>query len=69
MIANKIEFDNTSAVLCARMVALDKDTREQAAIDAEAVLAGLPKFLRNSPHCRNEIGAMRTLISRALAKK
>ncbi len=63
-ITSKIEFDNLSATICGRMVSLDSTTRQQAATDAEALLADLPKFLRNSPHCRDEIAAINTLISR-----
>lgn len=63
-ITSKIEFDNLSAKLCCRMVSSDSETRLQAAKDAAAVLAELPKLLRNSPHCQGEIAAMRTLISR-----
>lgn len=63
----KTEFDNASAKLCARMVSLDADTRRQAAQDAQALLSGLPKDLRNSPHCRDEIEALNTLIDRAAA--
>ena len=62
MITSKTEFDNLSATLCGRMVSLDKATRATAADDAEAMLAGLPKDLRNSPHCKDEISALKTLI-------
>ena len=61
---NKTEFDNLSARLCGRMVSLDAATRTQAADEAEALLAGLPKDLLNSPHCQGEIGAIKTLIAR-----
>lgn len=64
-ITSKIEFDNLCAKLCARMVSLDCSTRQMAARDAEALLAELPKSLRNSPHCAAEIEALNTLISRA----
>ncbi len=67
-INSKIEFDNISATLCGRMVSLDSDTRIRAAKDAATVLAELPKFLRNSPHCQGEIEAMTTLISRVSAE-
>ena len=63
-ITSKIEFDNASAILCGRMVSLNRDTRIQAADDASAMLAALPKFLYNSPHCRDEIIAIHTLITR-----
>jgi len=67
-ITSKIEFDNISATLCGRMVSLDRDTRVQAAADASALLADLPKFLRNSPHCQGEIEAINTLIDRVSAE-
>ena len=60
----KTEVDNLSATLCGRMVSMDSDTRQQAASEAEALLADLPKFLRNSPHCRDEIAAINTFVSR-----
>lgn len=60
----KNEFDNLSAKLCGRMVSLDKATRLVAADEAEALLAGLPKDLRNSPHCLGEINALNALINR-----
>ena len=63
-ITSKIEFDNLSAKLCGRMVSLDLETRLQAAQEASATLAELPKSLRNSPHCQGEIEAMRSLIAR-----
>lgn len=66
-ITSKIEFNNRSAILCGRMVSLDKATRQQAAKDAESFVANLPKFLRNSPHCRGEIEAINTFISRVSA--
>ena len=68
MITSKTEFDNLSAKLCGRMVSLDKATRATAADDAEAMLAGLPKDLRNSPHCKGEISAVKALIGRVLAE-
>ena len=64
---NKTEFDNLSARLCGRMVSLDAATRTQAADEAEALLAGLPKDLKNSPHCRGEINALNELIKRVRA--
>ncbi|MBK9309163.1 MAG: hypothetical protein IPN12_00180 [Rhodocyclaceae bacterium] len=67
-ITSKIEFDNLSAKLCGRMVSLDRETRVQAAKDAESLLAELPKFLRSSPHCQGEIEAINTLISRVSAE-
>lgn len=67
-ITSKIEFDNLSAKLCGRMVSLDSSTRQQAATEAETLLAELPKFLRNSPHCRDEIAAINTLVSRVRAE-
>jgi hypothetical protein len=67
-ITSKIEFDNLSATLCGRMVSLDSATRHQAATEAETLLADLPKFLRNSPHCRDEIAAINTLVSRVRAE-
>lgn len=67
-ITSKIEFNNISATLCNRMVSLDSETRKRAAIEAESALANLPKFLRNSPHCKGEIDAMSTLISRVTAE-
>lgn len=63
-ITSKIEFDNESATLCGRMVSLDADGRHKAANDAEKMLSELPTFLRNSPHLRDEINAINTLISR-----
>lgn len=67
-ITSKIEFDNLSATLCGRMVSLDAATRIQAAHDAAQLLADLPKFLRNSPHCRAEIKAINTLIDSVTAE-
>jgi hypothetical protein len=67
-ITSKIEFDNLSATLCGRMVSLDAETRQQAATAAETLLSDLPKFLRNSPHCRDEIAAINTLVSRVRAE-
>lgn len=67
-ITSKIEFDNLSAKLCGRMVSLDRETRIQAAADASTLLAELPKFLRNSPHCEGEIEAINTLIARVSAE-
>jgi hypothetical protein len=67
-ITSKTEFDNLSATLCGRMVSLDSATRQQAAKDAEALLADLPKSLRNSPHCKGEIEAINALISRVSAE-
>lgn len=67
-ITSKIEFDNLSAKLCGRMISLDSATRQQAAAEAETLLAELPKFLRNSPHCRDEIAAINTLVSRVRAE-
>jgi hypothetical protein len=63
-ITGKIEFDNASATLCGRMVSLDNETRVSAAKDATELLANLPAFLRNSPHCRAEIEAINTLVER-----
>jgi len=68
MITSKTEFDNLSAKLCGRMVSLDKATRSTAADEAEAMLAGLPKDLKNSPHCKGEISAVKALIDRVLAE-
>lgn len=62
-ITSTIEFNNASATLCGRMVSLDRDTRIQALNDASAMLAALPKFLYNSPHCQDEITAIQTLIA------
>jgi hypothetical protein len=67
MILSKTEFDNLSAKLCGRMVSLDKTTRRAAADDAEALLADLPKDLKNSPHCKEEISTIRALIGRVRA--
>lgn len=63
----KNEFNNLSVQLCVRMVLLDKATRLVAADEAEALLAGLPKNLRNSPYCRGEINALNELIKRVRA--
>lgn len=68
MITSKTEFDNLSAKLCGRMVSLDKATRSTAADEAEAMLAGLPKDLKNSPHCKGEISGVKALIDRVLAE-
>lgn len=67
-ITSKIEFDNLSAKLCGRMVSSDSATRQQAAKEAASLLAELPKFLRNSPHCQGEIEAINTLIARVSAE-
>lgn len=67
-ITSKIEFDNLSAILCGRMVSLDSATRQQAATEAETLLSDLPKFLRNSPHCHDEIAAINALVSRVRAE-
>ena len=63
-ITSKIQFDSLSAILCGRMVSTDPKTRLEAALAASTLLAELPKFLRNSPHCRDETEAITTLISR-----
>ena len=68
-ITSQIEFNNISSTLCGRMASLDSETRRQAAKEAENMLDDLPKFLRNSPHCRDEIKAINTLISRVSAAK
>lgn len=68
MITSKTDFDNLSAKLCGRMVSLDQATRIAAAIRARAMLASLPKDLRNSPHCREEISAVEKLIARVNAE-
>ncbi len=67
-ITSKIEFNNLSAILCGRMVSMDSAARQQAASEAETLLADLPKFLRNSPHCASEISAINTFISRVRAE-
>jgi hypothetical protein len=64
-VTGKIEFDNMAAKLGGRLVSLDQATRQQAALDAAELLADLPKFLRNSPHCSGEIAALNILLSRA----
>ena len=66
-IKGKTELEHISARLCGEMVDFDIETRHQAAQDAKTVLAELPKFLSNSPHCRGEIQAMKTLIARVCA--
>ena len=68
MITSKTDFDSLSAKLCGRMVSLDKATRIAAADEARAMLAGLPKDLRNSPHCADEISAVEKLIARVNAE-
>lgn len=67
-ITSKIEFNNISATLCGRMVSSDSATRQQAAKEASAALAELPKFLRNSPHCQGDIEAMNTMIASVSAE-
>lgn len=67
-ITSKNQFDHLAATFGARMVSSDRATRQQAAQDAEALLAVLPKFLSNSPHCADEISALRTLILRVAAE-
>ena len=51
------------------MVSLDKQTRIEAASDAESLLLDLPKVLANSPHCKGEIDALKKLIVKSKAEQ
>ena len=64
IITSKIEFDQIASNLAGKMVSLDSQTRADAAIEAELFLENLPKFLKNSPHCKSEISALNKLISK-----
>lgn len=64
MISSKTEFDHQASILCARMVSLDAPSRQAAAKEACQLLLSLPKDLSNSPHCKGEIAALKSLISR-----
>ena len=65
----KNDFDQISAKMAGLMVSLDKQTRIDAASDAEALLLDLPKVLANSPHCKGEIDALKKLIATVNAEK
>ena len=59
----KNDFDQISSKLAGLMISLDKQTRIEAAHDADSLLIDLPKVLANSPHCKGEIDALKKLIA------
>lgn len=67
-ITTTIEFQNAAAKLAGRMVSLDCATRHEAAQDAAAMMAVLPKHIKNSPHVADEMTALFTLIARVNAQ-
>jgi len=67
-ITTKNDFDRASSTLCGRMVSLDAKTRKTAAAEATDLLAELPLFLKNSPHIKSEVVALKTLISSVAAE-
>jgi hypothetical protein len=51
------------------MVSGDAQTRKKAALDAEKLLGNTHKSILNSPHQKDEIQAIKTLISKVHSEK
>ena len=64
----KNDFDQISSKLAGLMVSLDKQTRIEAAHNAESFLINLPKVLANSHHCKGEMDALKKLIVKVNAE-